>query len=203
MNYCLQTSPAPKETRKQILSGMFIAVISFVLICCSSVYSSQRISVTSLGNYWKINVGYYAQVSITPQDTLKDMSRTVISFGLSNIIKNNNDAICKETVLQTNNNIDHLNFSMLADERMNLYSFNNAKTYLIKNGKRYNLQPINSNNINVSKTTISINNGLNRSFYFKSPLVCSDIDGAVWEISGFFKNGVELPPIQFKTNIKQ
>ena len=81
MNHRLQTSPAPKETRKQILSGMFIAVISFVLICCSSVYSSQRISVTSLGNYWKISVGYYAQISITPQDTLTNMSRTVIVGG--------------------------------------------------------------------------------------------------------------------------
>lgn len=201
MNYRLQKSSAPKKTRKQILRGMFVAVISFVLICCSSVYSSQRISVTSLGNYWKISVGYYAQISITPQDTLTNMSRTVIVWGLSDAITDNNGIDCKTNVLNSKKNIAQLNFSSLADERIQDYTFNNTQVYMIKNGKRYNLQPIDSQNNNIIQTTLSINNGLRRNHYFRLPLVCSELNEAIFEISGIYKNGKELPPIKFRINL--
>ncbi len=89
----------------------------------------------------------------------------------------------------------------MADERIQDYTFNNTQVYMIKNGKRYNLQPIDSQNNNIIQTTLSINNGLRRNHYFRLPLVCSELNEAIFEISGIYKNGKELPPIKFRINL--
>lgn len=178
-----------------------MSILAFLLFCCSSVYSSQRISITSLDNYWKMNVGYYAQVSITPKETLKEMSRTVIFFGLSNAITDNNGVECKKNILHDKKNIAHLSFSSLANVRNTKYTFNNAQIYMIKNDRKYKLQPVNSENNNVDQTTSSINNGRNRSHYFRLPLVCSELDDTMFEILGIYKNGIEYPLIKFKIHL--
>ena len=214
MNYRMQISQISRKTQKMFLGQIFVmeyllkkmkqvflCLISFILICCSSVYSSQRISVTSFGNYWKVSVGYYAQISITPQETLTNMSRTVIVWGLSDAITDNNGTDCKKNVLNSKKNIVQLNFSSLADERTQDYTFNNAQVYMIKNGKRYNLQPVDSQNNNIAQATLSINNGLRRNHYFRLPLVCSELNDAIFEISGIYKNGVNYPSIQFKIHL--
>ena len=75
------------------------------------------------------------------------------------------------------------------------YQFDTSKVYLITSSQKYHLKEIDY------ATGEPIDYGMkdiNESYRYHLPIICEQLDGASFEISGIYQNGVELPPIQFQ-----
>lgn len=162
-------------------------------------------SITSYGDYWNMNVGYTAEVNLTPKDMMRQVyNNTVISVNFTASLIPLDSPDCKTNTKELGYNSVSILFSKLSDSE---YRFNTGKFYIIANNKRYNLKLLDGK---VTETTYNITpqetkeGGYywpNRHYKYRLPLLCDELNNAVVEISGIYKDGVEMPPIKFKINI--
>ena len=178
----------------------FIFLLTFLLGSCFSY--TQHFYIIPYGTFWEQHVGFDENVrSSTHLGEGANVLPTSISFYLYRVVEGNYKEECKENVFQANKNIVSLYISALYDTPKKKYTLDNSKLFIIKNGIRYNLLPVDEQNNPVEKRLFNVRMRENSKHYFRLPFVCRDLDDVIFEFRGIYQDDVEYPPIRFKIKL--
>lgn len=166
--------------------------------------SNPAISVSSLNNYWNVSTGdrWFANVVVYPAGGKSNQGTIYVDFtSLLTAYKSGN---CKEATKKSN--YDTIQIRFVSQKPNTLYKFSNGKVWLNKGDRRHNLLPENTNLDTKYLLSTAANNRTPKwdSLYFKykSPILCNDLDGIIFEMSGIYEGRQELPPIKFRINVR-
>lgn len=191
----------------------YLIFLVLLITDCAIASDNKLLSIQSDNIFWRINTtaDEAANVVAVEKDTVKKFTSTVVKVNLAPALTNVWGNTCYEFVKRQKGNKMLLSFSSLSEPKKNNYQFNSADVYLKTSLRNYHLKLIDNytgqyldystNNVN-DKGYYKNNHYYSPSFYYyQLPVICDQLDGAIIEISGIYKDGVELPPIKFKMNI--
>jgi hypothetical protein len=191
-----------------------------VLVSCVHA-SPPNITPTSLSNEWRTGMSYRGSDEVlaflrSTENSPSTYNQTVISVSFILLTRNSNSKIaCQDTPLYNSDNIS-ININLGNQDAKNYnYTFDNSRVWLTsREGVRYHLQPTGSkSNIfvpfqvyNLTERRVLRNGATihssNRAHHFKTPLLCEALEGAIFELRGLYRDGMELPPLKFRINYK-
>ena len=184
-------------TKKTLILAI-AAAFAFATGCYTA--TPPLINVLSLSDYWGTHIGQVgtgAEVMIMPKGTYasKAPQSLSVNFGVYQTFFPKS-ADCSVLVSNPRYNYITIRFIELPNGK-----FDMKIVYITKNGKIYHLQPIKSpsNFSGISAEVTSVRT--NSYFWYKVPVFCGSLEDAVFEMSGIYSNGKELPPIKFRINL--
>lgn len=176
----------------------FIGLI-FLLTSCYTIIPTQ-IRVSTYNNYWDVKAGGIEGSGVVlaiPQNTYPTTAEYSFSMNFSVYLT----FFPKEKSCNELENKPRYNYMTVRFYKMPNGKFDMNKVYITKNGKKYHLQPIQSpNDFTVIPAKIT-SVGTNSFFWYKVPLFCGSLENAVFEMSGIYSDGKELPPVRFQINL--
>lgn len=176
-----------------------ISLLFFLITSCY-VATPPLITSRSSENYWETTIGEVgtgAEVMIMPKGTYARIAPQIISVDYGVYLT----FFPKEKSCNELENKPRYNYMTVRFYKMPNGKFDMNKVYITKNGKKYHLQPIQSpNDFTVIPAKIT-SVGTNSFFWYKVPLFCGSLENAVFEMSGIYSDGKELPPVRFQINL--
>lgn len=172
----------------------------FLLIMGCYTATPPLINVLSLSNYWEVHVGEVgtgAEAIIMPKGTYASIAPQSLSvnFGVYQTFFPQNLS-CDTLSNQPRYNYITIRFYKIPDGK-----FDMSKVYITKNGEKYHLTPIEGPN-DFTNVPIQVSPvKMNSFFWYKIPVFCGSLEDAVFEMSGIYSDGKELPPVKFKINL--
>lgn len=187
---------------------IFLQLLIIFLPAC--VFAPNKlIYVTPLSSEWNtyVYVSSYARVdSVLRVDYGQNKYRVMVSADFSLLVVGGEYKMCQKARDREDDVIQVKFWFDANDKEKHTYIFNNNKVWLTSvNGNRYHLQPTEYNSskkISYQTYNFSKFRYPERDQYFQTPLLCGQLEGAVFELRGLYKDGVELPPIKFRINHK-
>jgi hypothetical protein len=191
----------------------------------------KRLTIIDISETWSsiIRQHYYkyrGYMIFMHNEKISYMGVRIIDFKAANIMlteRDNNTQNCQnDFVLEFSAGVESDSPVRFKDKakrnfNMNKIMFDTSKSFIIKNGERYNLREGKNNKIvNISEEllieielpikelahiTVAHNSqGIDKIAYFNltSPFGCRSLEGTILEIGGIWVNGEELEPIRIK-----
>ncbi len=190
---------------------VFMALI-FSLFLTGCATTREGLKIVSNDEEWStFNMGYnrmVADIPFTKMDVGEENDRFGVEIGLGKALdepirikKYQYGKEYHQYAKEHKMDIMYIRFWNLTDK----YQFDTAKVYLITSSQKYHLKAIDYDTgepIDYSMIKGN-NNNINHSKYifYRLPLIREELEGASFEISGIYKNGVELPPIKFQISL--
>ena len=194
-------------------------IFSLFLTGCAT---KENFSITSNNDkWWKMKESYRGKiVAVTPFEAVTPLEEYLefklrVEIDLDEplakpILNKKYGEKCHQYVKEHKGDIMKLEFqsyNLTGDK----YQFDTSKVYLITSSQKYHLKPVDYETREPIGYSI---NDLDGKFYRKNnyiygprlhyyhlPIICKQLDGAYFEISGIYQNGVELPPIKFQVSV--
>ena len=201
--------------------GKYLASLILSLFTLGCTTSQPTIQPTSLSSEWNTGMAVYGVNRVVatykPTDVPRVTSdkKTNVGIEFSPVAYSNNRPMACRNTPNSNRSVIKVNFSFeYKDAKNNEYTFDNSKVWLTKkNGAKFNLSPVDYySNISRSAGIYDLNGPITPKndgsgefhnpgvHYFKSTLICEELEGAIFELRGLYRNGQELPPIKFRIN---
>jgi hypothetical protein len=191
------------------MKNLILLLIVFLTGCL--YIPNKKIYATSLTPEWNVGIAANSSARVvstlasTDLPNLKSNQKTNVSADFTLlVIGDENSFDCRKAREREADNIQVNFWFQLPDREIYTYTFTNNQAWLTSaNGTRYHLQPTEYNSSKkVAYQTYNLNKlSYPQSYqYFKTPLLCEQLEGAVFELGGIYKDGVPLPLIKFRIN---
>ena len=186
-------------------------ILTTIMLSACSFFPDKDIYVTSLTPEWTSGITAtssgkvvnFLTSTINPKDS-RTSGRIYVAVDLTLQVVDGKYDMCRKAREREKDRIP-IQFWFGGYERKEYtYKYDSSKVWLMSaNGIKHHLQQ--TEHYSSKKLPYKIYNQAEmlspqRTLYFKNPLLCEQLEGAVFELRGFYEDGKELPPIIFRIN---